>query len=202
MQDAIKENFGEAVRKARAGKFWSQRELADRLHVKLDPTAITRIENGSRDVKLSEAVDLCRVLDIWIEDAVTAPHDPVTRFNEYVDLMRRSLLMSRKSIVKALIAVDMAVNVPVSEDDDARILASYGAKNYVELWQSVIANTRASWGQMDLDGESLTRPYLDEIDRKLKELLISLPADGVLVSEEEWLPARGSENGEHPEDAE
>ena len=50
--------FGDNVRRARAIKGWSQRRLAEALDVrgvKLDPSAVTRIERGVREVKLREA---------------------------------------------------------------------------------------------------------------------------------------------------
>lgn len=195
MHDHTRATFGKAVRKAREDKSWSQRELADKMQrAKLDPTAITRIENGSRDVKLGEAVELCEVLDIWIEDAVAWEHDPERRFGEYVTLMRRALLMSRKSMVQALIAVDMAMNVPLGDDDDERILATYGAKDFPELWELVLRTTRESWGTTDVDGRYLVRQYGDEVDKRLKELLVSLPADGILQSEREMF---GDNRGEH-----
>lgn len=201
MQDSTRKRFGEAVRKARKDMFLSQRELADQLEgVKLDPTAITRIETGSRDVKLGEAVELCRVLNIWLEDAVSYDEDPVTRFNGYVDILRRSLLMSRRSIVRGVIAMDMAMNVPIGEEDDRRILAAHQAGGFPELWEKVLRSTRDSWGRSDADGLYLEKAYYDEVDERIKRLAVSLPADGVLKSEREMFPDESSD-GEHSDDA-
>lgn len=198
----MRHKFGEAVREARTQKQWSQRELADKLvGVKLDPTAITRIENGSRDVKLAEAVVLCQTLDIWIEDAVSFDHDPLERFDEYIGIVRRALLMSRKSMVKALIAVDMAMDVPLGEDDDHRILAAHEAETFAELWEKVLRSTRESWGREDSDGRVLERPYMDEVDERLKRLLVSLPGDGILKSEEDFYPEHPKAVGENGVDS-
>lgn len=73
----VRRNFGESVRRVRQVKGWSQRELADRLDIRLDPTAITRIENGTRDVKLAEAHSICSALGITIEDAVSYTPEPI-----------------------------------------------------------------------------------------------------------------------------
>ena len=61
----VGEVFGQNVRAARARKGWSQRELAEALDergLKLDPSAVTRIERGTREVKLREAVAMAECL--------------------------------------------------------------------------------------------------------------------------------------------
>lgn len=70
--------FGERLRKYRDQRDWTQRRLAEelRLHgVKLDPSAVTRIELGSREVKLREAFAIASVLGIDIRDLI-AEVDP------------------------------------------------------------------------------------------------------------------------------
>lgn len=67
---AFSVEFGRNMRDARIRKSWSQRELAEALTargLKLDPSAVTRIERGVRDVKLREAVAIAGCLDIDIE---------------------------------------------------------------------------------------------------------------------------------------
>lgn len=62
--------FGRNMRVARSQKSWSQRELAEALNakgVKLDPSAVTRIERGDREVKLREAVAIADCLDTDLE---------------------------------------------------------------------------------------------------------------------------------------
>lgn len=62
--------FGQNVREARMRKNWSQRELAEALNVrsvKLDPSAVTRIERGVRDVKLREALAIAECLDVDVQ---------------------------------------------------------------------------------------------------------------------------------------
>lgn len=67
-------NFGDNVRRARAVKGWSQRRLAEALDirgVKLDPSAVTRIERGAREVKLREAAAIAQCLGVDIQELIT-----------------------------------------------------------------------------------------------------------------------------------
>lgn len=67
-------NFGDNVRRARAIKGWSQRRLAEALDVrgvKLDPSAVTRIERGAREVKLREAAAFAQCLGVDIQELIT-----------------------------------------------------------------------------------------------------------------------------------
>ena len=66
--------FGDNVRRARAIKGWSQRRLAEALDVrgvKLDPSAVTRIERGVREVKLREAAAIAQCLGVDIQELMT-----------------------------------------------------------------------------------------------------------------------------------
>lgn len=63
--------FGDRVRRAREDRKWSQRKLAEELDnvgIKLDPSAVTRIERGSREAKLREAAAIAKVLQVPLED--------------------------------------------------------------------------------------------------------------------------------------
>ncbi len=76
--------FGDALRRAREERRWSQRRLAEeiaRYGVKLDASAITRIERGTREVKLREANAIARCMHLLLDDLVESPeHDPYDRF--------------------------------------------------------------------------------------------------------------------------
>jgi transcriptional regulator with XRE-family HTH domain len=76
--------FGDKLRKEREERHWSQRRLAEeiaRYGVKLDASAITRIERGARDVKLREANAFARSMHLLLDDLVDSPeHDPYERF--------------------------------------------------------------------------------------------------------------------------
>lgn len=68
------EAFGQNVALARGWKSLSQRELAQRLSAagfKVDAPAVSRIEKGSRSVRLAEALIIADVLDIEISTLVS-----------------------------------------------------------------------------------------------------------------------------------
>lgn len=72
-------NFGESLRRIRETKGWSQRLLADVLEqagLKLDPSAITRIERGAREVKLREAVAMASALGVDISRLIHEDESP------------------------------------------------------------------------------------------------------------------------------
>lgn len=59
------QTFGRAVNGTRSSKGWSQRELAERLSsagIEVDASAVSRIEKGTRALRLSEAVVIAKVL--------------------------------------------------------------------------------------------------------------------------------------------
>lgn len=61
----IEQRFGQAVHEQRTLKGWSQREFAERLTdagIAVDASAVSRIENGTRALRLVEAVVIADVL--------------------------------------------------------------------------------------------------------------------------------------------
>lgn len=75
--------FAEAMRNERVNKGWSQRKLAEELEtasgLKLDPSAMTRMENGQREMKLNEAVAIARVLGIPMATVLTGKQEQLVR---------------------------------------------------------------------------------------------------------------------------
>lgn len=75
-EQTFDKTFGVRVRKARNDRKWSQRTLAeelDKLGVKLDPSAVTRIERGTREVKLREAAAIATALAVPLQDLAPPP---------------------------------------------------------------------------------------------------------------------------------
>ena len=61
-------DFAQAVRRERVRRGWSQEDVAEKLAAQsglaIHQTGVTRIESGSRRVRLDEALALARLLDI------------------------------------------------------------------------------------------------------------------------------------------
>jgi len=67
--------FGERVRDARSRREWTQRQLAEKLN--LDASAVSRLEQGTRAVRLGEAALIARVLNVDLGLLVYGDLDPV-----------------------------------------------------------------------------------------------------------------------------
>ncbi|MBZ4620982.1 helix-turn-helix domain-containing protein [Mycobacterium avium] len=80
--------FGDLVRQHREAKSWSQRRLAQQLEdvgVKLDPSAVTRIERGTREIRLREAVAIAAVLAIDLREFPRVEQDPRAQLQSLLD---------------------------------------------------------------------------------------------------------------------
>lgn len=67
------DTFGRRVRAARERAGWTQQQLADalgRYGLKVDTSAITRIENGSRDPRLSEAESIANAFGLGLAELI------------------------------------------------------------------------------------------------------------------------------------
>lgn len=101
--DAYAVNFGASLRERRTARGMSQRELAERVArkgLRLDPTAVTRIERGERDVRLGEAIVLAWELDASLSEMWS--RDPMTGYHEHEADVRRALITAREALVEAL----------------------------------------------------------------------------------------------------
>jgi transcriptional regulator with XRE-family HTH domain len=67
---ALLSDFGEWIRKERERKELSQTEVAEELH--LHQTYYSKIELAQRDVDLSTAVNICKVLGLDLSDFIKA----------------------------------------------------------------------------------------------------------------------------------
>ncbi|NOQ60691.1 helix-turn-helix domain-containing protein [Mycolicibacterium fortuitum] len=68
--------FGERVRDARQERKWSQKQLAEKID--LDASAVSRLEQGTRAIRLGEAALIARVLDVDLSFLVHGDLDPAT----------------------------------------------------------------------------------------------------------------------------
>ncbi|GAA4176348.1 hypothetical protein GCM10022287_23380 [Gryllotalpicola koreensis] len=102
------------MREARQEFGWSQQKLADRLAdsgLKLDPTAITRIEKGQRSVRLSEAVTIAAELGIDLNELIKTVENPT-----------QVLAQARESANKAMRDARYALQAMVFEFNDIALM--------------------------------------------------------------------------------
>lgn len=108
-ETGVDAQFGDMMREARQKLRWSQRQLAEALQkagLKIDPSAITRIENGQREPKLREAVAISDILDLTLDDLVFSESGD---FRRSLVVINHSLVTSRQLLLQGLIAVDKAL---------------------------------------------------------------------------------------------
>jgi transcriptional regulator with XRE-family HTH domain len=67
----VEAGFGERVKEARVKAGWTQRELAEKLH--LDASAISRLEKGTRAIRLGEAAHIALALGVSLTYLVYGP---------------------------------------------------------------------------------------------------------------------------------
>src|SRR5512143_50681 len=106
----VSKQFGDLMREMRERKGWSQRQLAEMLYtveLRLDPSAITRIERGTRDVKLAEAIAIASVLEFALEAISFSPEEHF-RMREYSEVTMA--VRARKALLDAIRHIDRWVN--------------------------------------------------------------------------------------------
>jgi transcriptional regulator with XRE-family HTH domain len=127
--DGVARDFGNAVRKRRAALGISQRGfselLMEKTGVKLDPSAVTRIERGQRELKLSEALAIATVLDVKV-DTLTRHIEPaespglIEVRDAYQQL--RNAHATVLAQIEALYGAAYALAIPLAADADTRQL--------------------------------------------------------------------------------
>lgn len=103
--ESFDQRVGAYLRDARVALRLSQREVAEKLSevgLNIGPTAVTRIEKGSRSVGLEEAVALAEVLDLSLEGIFYAAHDDAERFAKMQQRAEEYMLATRDKAWGAL----------------------------------------------------------------------------------------------------
>lgn len=111
---------GARLRDLRRSKGWSQRQLAEALDgdVKLDPSAITRIERGERSIKLREAAAIANVLDVGIYQLVTELDNPhMALLKEVRRSAHREMQLGREAFSRMATDYALAVNTLASHPE-------------------------------------------------------------------------------------
>lgn len=169
------EHFAENVRREREKRGWSQAELARRLREfgleQFHPTTVSRIENGDRPVRLSEAAQFANIFETTVGKLVA-------NYIEEVELLVESLATMRELESRLVRAYDMyqlgratlrlevdKFNDWLSEnpdmvDDPASglivrdLLASAAARVDKDAWKLLDAYERSQGGEDGVDQET------------------------------------------------
>ncbi|QTF71263.1 helix-turn-helix domain-containing protein [Arthrobacter woluwensis] len=152
--------FGLNLRSQREWKGWSQSELARRMQgigwPKYSQVAVSRTEEGTRAVRLDEALDLAEVLDVSFTQMITPPSD------------QGALVFEVQSLLRATISAAKSLHAAGEEYEDTR------RSTWIAL-KHLTRRAPAKWA---------SRSRQDAFERDLKQLrgLLGLSAYNVL----EW----------------
>jgi transcriptional regulator with XRE-family HTH domain len=149
--------FGDLMRAAREEKDWSQRRLAELLEeagVRLDPSAITRIERGSRDVKLRE-------------DEIA--YSQTQRFRIEVAAFVHAAIQARRAVTGALSLLGQLVAVRFDRDT---ILSETGGDGLPEFFASAVRGSP--------DWERCWAAYMGKEECEILEAALHAITDDVL----------------------
>jgi len=182
----VNQQFGARMRESRESRGWSQRQLAEMLRtvdLKLDPSAITRIERGTRDVRLAEAVAIASVLEFGFDSFSFSPES---------DWMMREVsqlqmtIRARRAVLDAVRQIDRWVNNSSVETED-RLLQRRGLSSYVDLYTQAVNDSRAfrPGGSLGHEGDNFA-VYFNDDDRLIKQAIVDAVIAHLLVSEEEF----------------
>lgn len=130
-------DFGEAMREARAHLGISQRKLAELLEdlgMKIDPSAITRIEKGQREPKFTEAVAISDVLGIQLGNF---SYSPTAIFQSHMAAATVNMSEARRAIISAGRSINRAVE-SLSDEAEQQLLKRSGYSSLRSLITSQI----------------------------------------------------------------
>lgn len=183
--ETVSRQFGDLMRERRESRGWSQRQLAEMLHVvdlRLDPSAITRIERGTRDVKLTEAIAISNVLEFGLDEISYSPEE---RFlmREFSEI--EMVIKARKALLDAIRQIDRWGN-NTDPDTEKALIAKRGLANVVDLYVGRLREASAFQLGNDLGhnhGDNYAVFYND-LDREIKQTIVDSVIGNVLVSEE------------------
>lgn len=120
-EQTFDKTFGVRVKNARDGRKWSQRKLAeelDKLGVKLDPSAVTRIERGSREVKLREAAAIAAALAVPLQDLAPPPNStPREQFLSCIGSAGEQGVAARQALASMALYYAMALHLVTHHPD-------------------------------------------------------------------------------------
>ncbi|MBP2455690.1 helix-turn-helix domain-containing protein [Mycolicibacterium lutetiense] len=116
--------FGKRVRAQREGAGFTQRELSENLAelgVKLDTSAITRIENGSREPRLKEAAAIAHALGVSLSALIHFDENPISALFSAYEALNIATQDLDRAAGRAYSAADALQTVVIRSDVKAEV---------------------------------------------------------------------------------
>lgn len=190
--ESVGRQFGDMMRTHREERGLSQRQLAEHLQavgLHLDPSAITRIERGTREVKLTEALLISQYLEFPLDYIASTPE---SQFRISAYNLKMFAVQARKTLLQAIRYIDRWSN-NLDDETEALVMQQRGYENLVELYTKELrtdSNFRygGSFGRIPemSEGDNYA-VYLNDIDHAVKREVVNAVIAHILVSEEEFL---------------
>ncbi len=186
LNDEVSSTFADRAKAARLRAGLTQQQLSDRLRNRsrdlLDTSAITRIEAGQREPRLSEALAIARVLEFGLNNLV-----PRADLDFYLSDVERLMDESRAALVKMIRSVDPVVDFVRRNPDclgDDRLEDRF--REVVEWFHQRVSHEDLGHEDEQTTNFAITRNRTDE---KLKRQLLRAVSEGILVRPDEIQPA-------------
>lgn len=160
----------------------SQNRLAEILE--MDRSAISRIESGDRDPRLSEAISIAEALRM---ELFTYVNSSARTFFSHMQSIRGSMVEARRQTLRAISMVNV-LNNAMSDEAKSEVVKITGYKTYPEAFAGLMSswadNLQSGSANAVLEMES-RQPYFDSVDRGVKAEIVRGVVENILVSEEE-----------------
>lgn len=170
--------FGARIKRAREEQGLTQRQLSEILEqdhrIKLDSSAITRIENGTREPRIREALAIADVLGFPL--TYGGLHDDFggeAQFASAEARLKRQMVLARQRILSACVEVHIAFDGIFGDEEERDILRRRGVTTPLE-WAESIANEMRVWfsPQHDEAGAPNHAHVTDAVHQKMLETII------------------------------
>lgn len=173
--DQLGGTFAERAKTARLRADLTQQQLSDRLSeagVKLDTSAITRIEAGQREPRLGEALAIAQVLGFSLNNLA-----PRANLDFYIGDVNRLMNESRAALVRMIRSVDPVADF-VRRNPDC-----LGDQRLEDRFRDMIDRFL---NDISFENQAVTRNRSDE---KLKRQLLRAVSEDILVKADDIPPA-------------
>jgi transcriptional regulator with XRE-family HTH domain len=187
----LDEVVGANVQRYRTAKEMSQAELAAGMSREggehIHQQTIQKIEKGTRPLKYAEAVVLCRVLGMELDDLAHGDANAADASFVSAELLELEMVIrARKALLDAIRQIDRWVNSTDADTED-RLIAKRRLTNYVELYTQKIRDNPAfklgrNLGQGEGDNFAV---YYNDDDRAVKQAIVDAVTNHVLIHEDE-----------------
>ena len=171
--------FGQRVKRAREDQGLTQRQLAEALEqdhrIKLDSSAITRIESGSREPRIREALAIAEVLDFPLTvGGLLDDMGGEAQFARAEAGLKRQMKLARRRILSACAEVHVAFDGIFGDEEELEILQRRGVTTPVE-WAQHIADKMTTWFQVAREETGATNHAFvtDPVHRRMLEIIVS-----------------------------